>query len=329
MALPKRIEQHKAESESYAILLYKLRKVGIFRNVTENDYGIDFEIELVDGESVTGKYVKAQVKSSKKIRIRKADRVPVISGIKQSTLLYWAELSYKTNVLVYAVDLNNENIYITKPIFWQATKLLDKTNTKKTIEFLAINEKSGEAVSVLTQWYSIIPSVNDIIHFHQSVLRHMKDYVEMYRDIFGCDFHMPMHRPELLRPFFEACKYLCYNKKMSSSKLTSEENENLLNYIYWARQGTLLYDEIPNYILYKPMPILMGRLLEAVYDINCLILNAKYYWLNHNINYLRLVYESYIPEMPLSHDELLRWCGDYEENANHRKAKKFYEFASE
>ena len=47
MNLPKRIVQKQHESESYAILIYKLRKLGIFRNLTENDYGIDFEIEVV------------------------------------------------------------------------------------------------------------------------------------------------------------------------------------------------------------------------------------------------------------------------------------------
>ncbi|TOP03863.1 hypothetical protein CGH23_24110, partial [Vibrio parahaemolyticus] len=64
MDLPKQIKQHKAESDSYAILLYKLRDVGIFRNMTENDYGIDFEIEFVKNGKVIGHYLKAQVKSS-------------------------------------------------------------------------------------------------------------------------------------------------------------------------------------------------------------------------------------------------------------------------
>jgi len=51
MNLPRRIIQKQNESESYAILLYRLRNLGIFRNLTENDYGIDFEIEVVsDGK---------------------------------------------------------------------------------------------------------------------------------------------------------------------------------------------------------------------------------------------------------------------------------------
>lgn len=97
MDLPKRIAQRKAESTSYAILLYKLRHLGIFRNVTDNDYGVDFEIELVKEESVTGNYFKAQVKAADKVKVRKKDLVPTVGGIKQSTLNYWCELSFKTH----------------------------------------------------------------------------------------------------------------------------------------------------------------------------------------------------------------------------------------
>lgn len=145
MDFPKRIKQHKAESDSYAILLYKLRKVGIFRNLTDNDYGIDFEIELLEGDKVTGNYIKAQVKSSEDLKIRKSDLVPTISGIKQSTLNYWAELSYKTHVVAYAVDLKTENIYISKPLFWQAIKLIDGSESSKTIEFMP-NENEHNAL---------------------------------------------------------------------------------------------------------------------------------------------------------------------------------------
>ncbi len=140
MNLPKRIIQKQHESESYAILLYKLRNVGIFRNLTENDYGIDFEIEIVRNGKLTGKYLKIQVKSAERLKIRKKDNIPTVSGIKQSTLWYWTELSFSTNVLVFLVDIKRENIYLTKPIFWQASKLIDGSDKSKTIEFLPVLE---------------------------------------------------------------------------------------------------------------------------------------------------------------------------------------------
>jgi len=134
MNLPRYVIQKQHESESFAILLYKLRNVGIFRNLTENDFGIDFEIETVRNGQVTGKYLKVQVKSSKNITTRKSDNVPTVSNIKQSTLCYWAELSFNTNVLVFLVDIKTENIYLTNPIFWQATALVDKSDSTKTIQ---------------------------------------------------------------------------------------------------------------------------------------------------------------------------------------------------
>ena len=51
MDFPKCIKQHKNESDSIAILLYKFRDLGIFRNFTERDYGIDSELELYNDHS--------------------------------------------------------------------------------------------------------------------------------------------------------------------------------------------------------------------------------------------------------------------------------------
>lgn len=64
MDFPRRIVQQKNESDSFAIILYRLRNIGIFRNMTEHDFGIDFEIEVVNGDRVEGHCVKVQVKSS-------------------------------------------------------------------------------------------------------------------------------------------------------------------------------------------------------------------------------------------------------------------------
>ena len=141
MDFPKRIKQHKAQSDSFAILLYRLKDVGIFRNVTENDYGIDFEIEIVHNDRMIGSYIKAQVKAAEKIKKLK-DGTAFIGGIKQSTLLYWAELSYRSHVVVFAVDLKTELIYLTNSIFWQATSLLDATTKTKSVKFREVVDLS-------------------------------------------------------------------------------------------------------------------------------------------------------------------------------------------
>ena len=105
MDFPTRIRQHKNESDSFAIILYKLREIGIFRNVTESDYGIDFEIEVVNGNKVQGHCIKVQVKSSDNLTVRQKDGIATVGGIEQSSLNYWAEISYNIPVVAIAVDI--------------------------------------------------------------------------------------------------------------------------------------------------------------------------------------------------------------------------------
>jgi hypothetical protein len=83
---PTRTKQQKAESASYAILLYKLKGLGIFRNQTESDYGIDFEVELISSEgAVAGEYFKAQVKSAENIYVGD-DGVPIRADLRRHEL---------------------------------------------------------------------------------------------------------------------------------------------------------------------------------------------------------------------------------------------------
>lgn len=323
MNFPKRIKQHKAESDSYAILLYKLRNVGIFRNLTDNDYGIDFEIEIVTNGEVSGKYVKAQVKSSENLKIRKKDKVPKISGIKQTTLYYWTELSFKTNVLAYAVDLKTENIYITKPIFWQATTLVDSSNKSKSIEFLPVDKYHSEVAGALTYAFGLAPTVSDIIHSHQVALKSVKEFIDFYVGIFHYDIHMPTDTPEVFRLFLEICKTLIWDHNLDKNHLSDKDQKYLFLYEYWANKGELSYDEIPHYILQEPMRYLMPYFLKAVKSYSKRVLDAKYYWRYKNHNYLRLVYESLIPEDIFSHEEILEWGYHFDEYVK-RKPSDFY-----
>lgn len=83
MNFPKLIVQHQHESESFAIILYKLKGLGIFRNITESDYGIDFEMEIVNGDRVEGHCIKVQVKSSDKLTVGKRDRHAKVGGLSK------------------------------------------------------------------------------------------------------------------------------------------------------------------------------------------------------------------------------------------------------
>jgi len=306
MDLPKRIRQHKAESDSYAILLYKLRDVGIFRNLTDNDYGIDFEIEFIENEKATGNYIKAQVKSSENLTIRKSDSVPTVSGIKQSTLNYWAELSYKTHVVAYAVDLKTENIYISMPLFWQAICLIDNTSKSKTIEFIPHNdEHHADIPSVFTHLHAKSPSLLDEIYSHKTALKNLKEFFSLFADIYHYDFHMPINELDTFETFLEVCRVLLWPNKVSCDELTKEEEKYLFSFKYWQQLTEKSGGEdVANYIAQKPMKVLMPELLRVLTKYETRIFKSKYYWVNKNPTYLKLVYSKPIPDA-CKHEDIL------------------------
>ncbi|MDE2420610.1 MAG: DUF4365 domain-containing protein [Gammaproteobacteria bacterium] len=305
MDFPKRIKQHKAESDSYAILLYKLRNLGIFRNLTSNDYGVDFEIELVEGEKVTGKYVKAQVKSSEDLTIRKKDSVPTVGGIKQSTLNYWAELSYKTHVIAYAVDLETENIYISKPLFWQAIRLLDGSDKTKTIEFIPHNHEHHSIIpSLFTKIYANSPSLMDEIYSHKMALKNLKQFFDLYADVFHYDYHMPVNELDVLESFLEVCRILLWSQIIEHEGLTEQERKYIYSFAYWKRvTEDAGGEDVSNYIAQKPLKALMPHLLEILRKYETRVFSSKYYWKHKSPTYLRLVYDFPIPKAS-GHEEI-------------------------
>ena len=186
MDFPKRTKQQKSEANSYAILLYKLRDLGIFRNLTENDYGIDFELELVSDEQVTGRVIKIQVKSAELLKQR-SDKSVSIGGIKQTTLTYWCELGLHTNVIAYAVDLSTETIYVSRQLFWQATKSIDGGGSSKSIEFFPAGEDGDLTANLLTIILAYAPNVAEHIYAHTLALRRLNDFVGLLDDAYHYD----------------------------------------------------------------------------------------------------------------------------------------------
>lgn len=323
MNLPKRIIQKQNESESYAILLYKLRSIGIFRNLTENDYGIDFEIEIVRNGELTGKYLKIQVKSAEKLKIRKKDNVPTISGIKQSTLWYWAQLSFSTNVLVFLVDIKSENIYLTKPIFWQASKLIDGSNKSKTIEFLPVSEYHAEVAKVLTSTYAVAPTIRDHIYYHMEAIRHLKQFLDLHLGIFHYDVHMPIEDEGVFEQFLELCQKLLWYRNVVE-KFPEEDRENPFSIHHWKKKTE--YYEPYNYICQTPMKILMPEFLAELKSLRQRILASAYYWVHKNMSYFRLVYTHEIPEESEFKKLAIAW-DEFERN-NLKLEKDFYQYIS-
>lgn len=317
MNLPKLIEQKQSESESYAILLYALRKLGIFRNVTENDYGIDFEIELVINGKVTGRYIKVQVKSREDLVVRQ-DGVPTVGGVKQSTLFYWTELSYSTHVLLFLVDLKTEEIYMSRPLFWQATKLIDASEKSKTIECIPFS--SGEVDSLktrnavigcLTMAFALSPTVREQMSMHTIALRMLSSFLKLYSDVFWLDHHLPIDDPEILRQYLEVCVCLIQDKEALLSKLPEEDLERWASYAHWHGKSQC---EAPlHYECRELMKHSMPMLLAALTKLRATVAAGAYYWTNKNPEYLRMTLRYNVP-VAQDHEGLVKTGGDYHQS---------------
>jgi hypothetical protein len=321
MNFPKRIKQHKAQSDSFAILLYKLRDVGIFRSATENDYGIDFEIEIVHEDQVIGKFLKAQVKSSEEVYIREDGR-PTVSGIKQSTLLYWTQLSYSTHVVVFAVDITTEKIYYTKSVFWQATALFDKTEATKTIVFLPSFDQQPDSAQtkeqhahmenfitgLLIKQVAFSYSIPDILNAHKTVLRNLNEIFELYTDTWHYDHHTEVQSVSVFKLLLDCCDVL-FELPENVEDLTDEEKKNFFKFEYWEQATGWMDDQVRNYIAQKPLKIIMPLLLDALELYNKRILDAAYYWKRQDWPYLKIVQSIKLPTERV-HESLIRL--DYE-----------------
>lgn len=319
MNLPTRTIQKQHEAESYAILLYALRKVGIFRNLTENDYGIDFEIELVQNNQVTGRYMKVQVKSAEDVYIRTKDKVPTVGGISQSTLNYWAELSYSTNVIVYAVNLKTEAIYMTKPIFWQATQLLDGTGKTKSIEFLPADKCPKEIANVLTSVFMFAPTIREQQASHRSALRQLKDFLELYANVFWLDAHCCVDNRDVFSEFLTVSKELLWHVDVNK-EFSSEHKDKWGSVDHWNNE----YGELINYTCQTPMKALMPLLLRELRLLRMQVMSGGLYWLANNREYLRLVFLQDIPDAP-THDVLCRFSEEYDKTVL-KRSHEFYNY---
>lgn len=311
MNLPKQTVQQKNESDSYAIILYYLRSLGIFRNVTQSDYGIDFDLELVVAGKVTGKYLKIQVKSSDDLYIRKKDGIPTVGNIKQSTLWYWAEISQHTNVVLFAVDLKSERIYTSKPLFWQVIKLMDKSESSKTIECLDLFKDTTDeleakdfnlAAATLTIRHFFAPPIRNQTSMHTSMLRGLRSFIQFYSDVFHYDSHLPIEDTEIFRQFLELSKDLFWTDNVAND-FQESDRKHWHSYQFWHNKNQS--DAPLNIDCQTPMRILMPHVMRLLLKLRSDVIDGGYYWLSKNPEYFKMVTNYRIPDQ-LDHDDLLR-----------------------
>lgn len=294
MDFPKRIEQHKHESDSFAVILYKLKEIGIFRNITESDYGIDFEIEVVNGNLVEGHCIKVQVKSSDKLKVRK-DGHAKVGGIKQNTLYYWAELSYNVPVVAIAVDLVGEKIYVSDNLFWQAISLIDATERDKRPKTKSIDfGKWREEEDVIKHLKRIAYGygLRDELNAHKWLIRNLTNIMALYENAVHCDPWCVLDDEMLFKYFLESAKIL-----LGIKSYPGDENVRKLIkcFDFLAIKNSTNSGEIDYNVVRKVMESIFEILLPRMKLYKNKVFDSAYYWAYKDPDYLKMIITTDIP----------------------------------
>jgi hypothetical protein len=290
------MKQKKSEAESLAIVSYKLGDLGIFRGQTENDYGIDLDLELVQSDQVTGRAIKIQVKSAEELKLRE-DGTPSVGGIKQSTLRYWCELSFRTSVVAYAVDLATQKIYVTKDLFWQASAKIDGGESSKSIAFLPEGPDNIAFAKIATILQAFQPTIAEVVTAHTMALRRLKQFLMLLADSFHYDAGSSLHEPDDFRDLLQACSVLLWS---DGDKLWSDPNDqkHWKRFDYWERKSEKDgWDGISYYAAQPILSTLLPALIRTLRVYKKRVLAGKFYWSPRDPQYLALVYETAIPDV--------------------------------
>ncbi len=310
MNLPTRTKQKELEAKSLAIVRRELGALGIFRNNTEDDYGVDLDLELVQGTHVTGHTIKIQVKSAEILKLRK-DGTPSVGGIKQSTLCYWCELSFRTSVMAYAVDLTTEKIYVTIDLFWQASAKIDGTESSRSIEFLPEGSNNIAFAKYATALQALQPNIAEVVTAHTMALRRLKQFLIVLADAFHYDPGSPLHEPDDFRDLLQVCSVLLWN---DGDSLWSDPNDkkHWKQYDYWKQKSEKDgWDGISYFSAQSILVPLLSALTRLLRAYRKRILTGKFYWSHRNPEYLALVYETTIPDVD-NKEGLITWANEYD-----------------
>jgi hypothetical protein len=297
---PKRTVQHRNEYESMAVLLYHMRRHGIVRSFREQDYGIDLEYEFVQGDAVIGKTIKIQLKSSKNLTID-SDGIPKVYNVKQSTLNYWAEISYRTNVILVAIDLSNEHIYCSKPLFWQITKLIDPSRQSKHISLIGGGSITNEITCALIDSFALAPVVHEIILNQKIALQYLEEILEFCYEVTFHDQFLEVEDTSVLVNLLDICNTLLWdiNVKAHFKEYKNPSNWNKISFfINNSKDGTLKFWD-----LYNPLEIIIKLLFKRLIKLRSLVLDAFCYWAVNGKDYLEMVYQYDIEQI---YDESLK-----------------------
>ena len=295
---PKRTLQHRNEYESMAVLLYHLRKKGIVRSFRELDYGIDLEYEYVHGNAVIGKTIKIQLKSSSNLTIN-SEGTPKIYNIKQSTLNYWAEISYRTNVILVAVDLSNERIYCSKPLFWQIIQQIDPTEKNKDISLIGGESFTNEITCALIDSFTLAPVIHEILLNQKIALQYLEEILDFCNEVTFHDQFLDVEDTTILANILDICVVLLWDVHVT------EHFKGYKNSCNWQKLSFFYEntDDLKFHALYKPLEIIIDLLFRKLIEIRKSVLGSFCYWAVNDKEYLEMVYQYNIEQI---YDESLK-----------------------
>lgn len=287
---PKRVKQHKNESKALAILLYHLRDFGIIRDIRENDYGIDLEYEFVTGDNVIGKVIKIQLKSVSRIN----KKSPRIGNLKQSTLNYWAELSYRVNTIIVGVNTDSEEIYVTFPVFWEAIAKIDNTNKLKSIAF-SKTEGNCEAAAILIHHMALIPSINEILLIHKNVLARIDEIIDFCSSAIYNDPFLEFEGLDELKRLLHDSRILLWKANIEK-KFTNYDMSSAWYTLDFFKKNTK--DGILKYWdMNDKLDIIVIELFIELVRLRAKVIESFCYWLVKDKDYLELVYKHNIEKI--------------------------------
>ena len=249
----------------------------------------------------------------------RSDGTPTVGGIKQSTLMYWTELSFRSHVVVFAVDLKSEKIFLTNSIFWQATTLIDTSDKTKTIEFrpaveltelsddIKKREKAENFISsFLVKKIAFGRNISDLIFAHKTLLRNISALFELYTDTWHYDAWTEVQLVDVFKTVLECAEILVgFDLPEKLEGIPDAEIKYLFSFDFWARKTDWSYEEVSNFVAQAPLKAILPLLLDKLQYFSDLILNANYYWFYKDVTYLKLVHQTVIPSCR-EHDKIIR-----------------------
>lgn len=292
MDFPKRIKQHKNESDSFAIVHYKLRDLGIFRNMTESDYGIDFEIEVVNGSYVQGKTIKVQLKSSEDLNVRQSDGMATVGGIKQSTFCYWASLSHDVPVIGLAVDLPTEDIYCSDPLFFQSIVNIKSANDNSTRSILFKPFHKTDTIPYLRMVANGY-NLRGALYSLRWLMRNFRKIMDYYYNAMGCDFFMEIDDIDLLKTILENSYEILIFSSISGFVDKESFKPEFFEFTHYANENDGLTPTYKNVV--DGFKVMLPVLVKMLRIIKNIMENSAYYWLYEDFDLLNIVERTFIP----------------------------------